>query len=260
MNIIIKKSLKFALYYIFVKNKVFSSYLSFYAYLSRLLKGFMYKIIIIILAIFVISCNKDSAIELNNSADNQVVTSKKTDEDFTIKTKKIALHSKAKKVVEEWQEYQSVAEFIPKFYKTSTKEALINANLFYELTTYLKDSIRVDLFKTPSVKIRLNVLNNEALRLFDMDSIPNITNKEVIHETKNIVNAFNALNIKINNEVNKNLITKDLSGFNHLFEKEEDSLNIKPINIKNKQLKTNKRRKLLSKKRIKPLSFSKPVK
>ena len=116
------------------------------------------------------------------------------------------------------------------------------------------------MFKTPSVKIRLNVLNNEALRLFDMDSIPNITNKEVIHETKNIVNAFNALNIKINNEVNKNLITKDLSGFNHLFEKEEDSLNIKPINIKNKQLKTNKRRKLLSKKRIKPLSFSKPVK
>jgi len=220
----------------------------------------MYKIVLIFFAVFIVSCSKDTITETVQSSDNQEVIKKNIDESFTVTATKVTLHSEAKKIVEDWQEYQSVADFIPKFYKTSTKEVLINSNQFYELTSHLKDSIRIKMFKTPSVKIRLNVLNNEALRLFDMDSIPSITNKEVIHETKNIINAFNALNIKINNEVNKNLITKDLAGFNHLFEKEEDSLNIKPININTKKLKATKRRKLLGKKRIKPLKFSKPLK
>ena len=220
----------------------------------------MYKIVLIFFAVFIVSCSKDTITETVQSSDNQEVIKKNIDESFTVTATKVTLHSEAKKIVEDWQEYQSVADFIPKFYKTSTKEVLINSNQFYELTSHLKDSIRIKMFKTPSVKIRLNVLNNEALRLFDMDSIPSITNKEVIHETKNIINAFNALNIKINNEVNKNLITKDLAGFNHLFEKEEDSLNIKPININTKKLKATKRRKLLGRKRIKPLKFSKPLK
>ena len=66
------------------------------------------------------------------------------------------------------------------------------------------------------------MLHNEALRLFDMDSIPSITNKEIIQENKNILDAFNAVNMKINSIVKKELIIKDLSEFNHLFKKPQE--------------------------------------
>lgn len=185
------------------------------------------------------------------------------DQSFSLTQKKIRLHEEAKKVIENWQEYQAVAEFILKFDKTSTKEALLNSNQFYELTTFLKDSIRIKNFKKSSVKVRLNVLNNEALRLFDMDSIPSITNKEVIQEVNKIANAFNALNIKINNVIKRDLLVKDLSGFNHLFEK-EDSLKLKPLispklikKIKSNKKKQKLRNKRIKNKRIKPLAIKK---
>ena len=215
--------------------------------------------IIIVLSLIIISCTNDIK---NDTINPKLVNVKKDnaidDEPFKIKLKKESLHSEAKKSVENWQEYQAVSDFIPKFYNTTTKGALFNSIQFYELTSHLKDSTKIKRFKTPSMKIRINVLNNEALRLFDMDSIPSITNKEVIHETENIVNAFNALNIKINNSIKRELLSKDLSEFNHLFEK-KDSLKIKPINQtpKQKSLKIEKRKKQLRKKRIKPLSFTK---
>lgn len=167
------------------------------------------------------------------------------------------LHKEAQNSVENWQEYQEVSLFMPKFYNTSTKEILLNASEFYELTTHLKDSIRVKNFKQPSVKIRLNVLQNEALRLFDMDSIPSITNKEVVQEVKNIINAFNALNTKINNTVKRDLLDKDLSDFNVLFEHPKDSL--MPIALEKTIVKSKIKRKkvkksiLKNKKRIKAL-------
>jgi len=210
--------------------------------------------LILFLSFFILSCNNDSK---NIVASKKEETQKNTstdDEVFKINLKKVALHSEAKKIVEDWQEYLSVSEFIPKFYNTSTKEALFNSIEFYKLTSYLKDSTKIKRFKKPSIKIRINVLNNEALRLFDMDSIPSITNKEVIHETENIINAYNALNIKINNSIKRELISKDLLEFNHLFEK-NDSLKIKPIKktINQKKMKMKKRKKELRKKRIKPL-------
>ncbi|HIP26426.1 MAG TPA: hypothetical protein EYG80_02095, partial [Flavobacteriaceae bacterium] len=174
--------------------------------------------LVLLTFLLLLSCKNDSDNEIKKVESNITKTSiNNEDEKFTIQAKKVILHSEAKKAIENWQEYISVSDFISKFYNTSTKEVLLNSAQFYELTSHLKDSIRLDRFKKPSLKIRLNVLNNEALRLFDMDSIPSITNKEVIHETENIINAYNALNIKINNSVKRDLLSNDLSGFNHLF-------------------------------------------
>ncbi len=213
---------------------------------------------ILLLGFFIFSCNNDMKNEIISSTKLTQKNNTTDDTIFKISLKKVRLHSKAKKVVEDWQEYLAVSEFIPKFYNTSTKEALFNAIEFYKLTSYLKDSTQIKRFTKPSIKTRINVLNNEALRLFDMDSIPSITNKEVIHETENIINAFNALNIKINNAVKKELLSKDLAEFNHLFEK-KDTLEIKPVQQtkKQKKLKLEKRKKTLRKKRIKPLQHKK---
>lgn len=205
----------------------------------------------LLLSFFIFSCDNNLK---NETLSNKEIAQKSNatdDEFFKITLKKVKLHSEAKKVVEDWQEYIAVSEFIPEFYNTSTKQALFNSIEFYKLTSYLKDSTKIEQFTKPSIKTRINVLNNEALRLFDMDSIPSITNKEVIHETENIINAYNALNIKINNSVKRELLAKDLSEFNHLFEK-KDTLKIKPRNETINQKKM-KRKKELRKKRIKPL-------
>ena len=211
----------------------------------------------LILLLLILSCKDDTKTTISKeSIQKKAVVVKEIDTNFTISVKKKKLHREAKKIVEDWQEYQAISEFIPKFYKTSTKEALLNSAQLYELTTYLKDSIRIKNFDKPSFKIRLNVLNNEALRLFDMDSIPSITNPEVIHETKNIINAFNALNTKINNEVKRDLLVKDLSEFDGIFESENMDT-IKPINKSLKKTKLKKPKRLLKNKRIKPLTNKK---
>jgi len=206
----------------------------------------MNKYIFFLFIITFVSCDKDAKLEdVEKTNDSKTIYE---DVSFKVNIKNQKLHSEAKHAVEDWLEYQNVSDFIPKFYNTSTKEALFNSIEFYKLTSFLKDSTKIERFIKPSVKTRINVLNNEALRLFDMDSITSITNKEIIHETNNIINAFNALNIKINNSVNRDLLTKDLSEFNHIFDK--DSSNIEPINNKQKKI-------MQRKKRIKPLSMIK---
>ncbi|WP_457618374.1 hypothetical protein, partial [Lutibacter sp.] len=62
----------------------------------------------------------------------------------------------------------------------------------------MKDSIRIEKLKQPSVIARLNVLENEALRLADMATIHSISNEEVKNEVEKIVEIYSAVNSKIN--------------------------------------------------------------
>ena len=56
-------------------------------------------------------------------------------------------------------------------------------------------------------------LHNETLRLADMETIPSITESEVIEENNNILDAYSALNLKINNIVNQENLNQELSSF-----------------------------------------------
>ena len=219
---------------------------------------------ILFLGILLFSCNKKENLTTNISIKkDSILVEEKEDLRFTNKASIQKLHAEAIKIMDDWQEYQSVAAFIQKFQKTSTKEILLNSNQFYELTTYLKDSIRLQRFKEPSVKIRLNVLNNEALRLFDMDSIPSITNKEVIKETEKIINAFNALNSKINSVVKRDLLTNSLTEVAPVFEEDKELSKItKKVVASKSKLREDKKKSFknlkidksfLKNKRIKPL-------
>ena len=109
----------------------------------------------------------------------------------------------AKKKVKDWPEYQQLDELLINFYSISNNEAL---NLSKELsltTQQLKDSIKIDRFKEPDISIRINVLHNNALRLNDMASITSINPIEVKDEIQKILDAFSALNAKINNITNQ---------------------------------------------------------
>jgi hypothetical protein len=167
-----------------------------------------------------------------------------------IQKRKIKLNTDAEKVVGNWKEYVAVAEFIPKFYKSTTTEILSNSQQLLVLSRQLKDSIRVKKFDKHSFRIRLNVFYNETMRLADMDSIPNITQKEIIQENNNIAQAFSAINAKINAMVNKEKLETDLKEFDSVF-KFKDSIeeNENKTTIKKNP---NEKRKII-KKRIQPL-------
>ncbi len=111
----------------------------------------------------------------------------------------ITLSPEAKKKVEHWGDYQNLDELLIKFYSISPNEALDLSENLSKITQQLKDSIKIERFKQPDIGIRINVLHNNALRLTDMTTITTIKHTEVQLEIQNILDAFSALNSKINN-------------------------------------------------------------
>ncbi|MCF6168445.1 hypothetical protein [Lutibacter sp.] len=136
----------------------------------------------------------------------------------------------AKKAVSDWKEYRNVDKFILKYYNISTMEALQNARELSELVKQMKDSIRVEKLKQPSVIARLNVLENESLRLADMATIHSISNEEVKNEVEKIVEIYSAVNSKINTIYKVAAIQKSLEVDTEI-----------PIEIKKKPAKRPKR-------------------
>lgn len=104
----------------------------------------------------------------------------------------------AKVVLDTWKEYQLVDEMLLKYYSISTLEALSNADELSRLVRMMKDSIKIENLKKPNIIARINVLENETLRLADMATIPSISKKEVKEEVNNILAIYSAMNSKIN--------------------------------------------------------------
>lgn len=104
--------------------------------------------------------------------------------------------SKAK--ITNWKEYQNTSENLKFFANISANEALNNAILLSKNIKLLKDSIRPKDLINSSFKTRINVLENEALRLKDMTLISAITAQEVHEQVEKIIAAFSATNSKIN--------------------------------------------------------------
>lgn len=156
---------------------------------------------IFIFIISITSCKKKESPQVKN--DNTVIDTIKMENQKDIRSIGETLIPEAKNKIENWKEYQQLDELLTDFYSISTNEAL---NLSKELSTttqQLKDSVKIERFKQPDISIRINVLHNYALRLNDMTSISTINSAEVKTEIQNILDAFSALNSKINNITNQ---------------------------------------------------------
>ena len=166
------------------------------------------KVILLSLIALFVSCTKTISKKNDEiSRDSLIGNTDKVNFQIT------KLNSKAIKLVETWDEYQNIDELLKQYQNINANLALLNAKELAVLTKQLKDSIRVERLKIPSVKIRLNVLHNETLRLADMSTIPSITEEEVVIENSNILNAYSALNLKINNIVNQENLNEELGSF-----------------------------------------------
>lgn len=175
--------------------------------------------IVLLIGLFTVSCNKEvlSTKQLPEKVKNDTTILK-------IKTHlPVQLNAQAKEEMSNWLEYQNLSEFIPNLYKTDTKQALFDSQRILELSKQLKDSIRIKKMDIPSFRARLHVLYNESLRLADMDSIKSITPEEVVLQTKNIVNAYDAINSKINMLISQERLEENLKEFDSIINKQDST-------------------------------------
>lgn len=105
--------------------------------------------------------------------------------------------------IQDWEELKAVDNFLGRFQKVSANEVLSNALELKGLVKVLKDSVKPTLFNDDSFTARINILYNETLRLADMTTIPAIKADEVHLQTEKIIDAFSAVNAKVNTILSK---------------------------------------------------------
>lgn len=168
-----------------------------------------YPLLFVLLVLLYSSCNRKS----KNEEVPQYVTEQEQVPKLESSAPIVGLNPDSEELVAEWGEYQDVSEMIVRYREITKADALLNSVELEELTRYLKDSVRSEKLDIPSVRMRLNVLHNEAKRLADMATIPTITDSEVLEENDKILNAYADLNIKINDMSRQEKINRELGDF-----------------------------------------------
>ena len=162
----------------------------------------------LILVISISSCKKKESTFVNNDSD--VSDTINIDHQKDIRSIGETLLPESKKKVKDWNEYEQLDQLLTKFYSISPTEALNLSKELSTITQQLKDSVTIERFTYPDISIRINVLNNHALRLKDMSTISAIKSGEVKNEIQSILDAFSALNAKINNITKQEKLEKEL--------------------------------------------------
>ncbi len=152
----------------------------------------MKNAIYLFLFVLFVSCADKEQKTVNNNQPKALLSVSKTHASIE------QIKQEFKKEVEGWKELNSINTFISRFEKTSPNAALSNALELRDLVKNLNDSIVPSLYDIPSFKARVNILNNEVLRLADLTSIPAVTADEVNIEVDKIIAAVSSLNSKIN--------------------------------------------------------------
>lgn len=150
------------------------------------------KYIFYIVVFFLISCDDASQNKIEQNTPKPLLSVAKEHSNV------VAVKSIYKKEIENWEELNSLNSVMSRFSKISPNEALSNALELKDLVKSLKDSITPTVFNIPSFNARVNLLNNEVLRLVDLTYISAITAEEVNKQVDKTLAAFSALNSKIN--------------------------------------------------------------
>ena len=144
--------------------------------------------------------------------------------------------------ITDWKEYKIVDELIEGYKHTSPQEALINSSDLQQNILFLKDSLNIQSLKTPAFRSRLNVLENEVLRLSDMAEIPTITSIEVNAQIDKILLVYGSLNDKINTVYDQEQFNAEINLDDFFVLEEKKSTDTKKTEKKN--IKKRKRRNL----------------
>ena len=211
----------------------------------------------LLLVFFTISCKKNS----DSEEAPEYVTDRELAPTLKSESPVVGLNKESEELVKNWKEYQDFNELIVQYREITKADALLNSNELEELAQYLKDSIRVEKLDIPAVRMRLNVLHNEAKRLSDMSTIPTITDEEVQAENNNVLDAFAALNIKINDLGNQERINRELAKFDEMPQVEYDSLMVEydTLPVKTDVMTPSEKDTLKASEKVKPKKIVKQV-
>jgi len=123
----------------------------------------------------------------------------------------VKLDSSAMEMIKDWKEYNIADELLRTYENTSPQGAFDNVNDLKDVTEALKDSLDIEILKTSAFRSRLNVFENEVLRLADMYDIPAITATEVNAQIDKLFFLFGCLNSKINTVNNQEAYNKEIN-------------------------------------------------
>ncbi len=167
------------------------------------------KLFFITFLLIIISC-KDKTLKKEQSENNEKIVT--ISENYINKINE-SLSPDGEKMVKSWKEYERINNLLQNYQSYNVSRSLLNAEELAKLAQELKDSIRISELQISSVKIRLHVIHNEALRLKDMSDLKKISDEEVKQEKSKIFESFSALNSKINNMVEQEDINEELKDF-----------------------------------------------
>jgi hypothetical protein len=165
----------------------------------------MKKFLILLFLISLVACKNSNSTPQENILKPELDILKK----HQINTKLSVL---SKEKIKAWNEYETVNNDLKKYTNISANEALNNAVELAKNIKYLKDSIRPKELINNSFRTRVNVLENESLRLKDMTLIRNAITVDAINlQVDKVLNAFSATNSKINTIYSQLEIEKEIS-------------------------------------------------
>ncbi len=100
--------------------------------------------------------------------------------------------------IKDWQEYFTLKDYLEQWKAITPKEALDNALELNSLTKNAKDSIPIGPLKTPTFKARINVFQNEVLKLVDLTYLSAKSANNTTKQMATIFQTFSNMNLKIN--------------------------------------------------------------
>ena len=183
-----------------------------------------YFIFLLILCVY-FGCKKGT-----QTTDEEIIKN-----DISIITKHkpyVKLDSSAMEMIKDWKEYNITDELLRTYENTSPQGAFDNVNDLKDVTEALIDSLDIETLKTPAFKSRLNVFENEVLRLVDMYDIPAITATEVNDQIDKLLFLFGCLNAKINTVNDQETYNEEIN-LDDFFLLAKDSITEKKIERKN---------------------------
>lgn len=198
----------------------------------------MLKLEHFILLIFIVlsSCKKQVQVKKETTIKKSKMSIAKTHK------KSVEISDLAQKEIESWKEYKDVNSFLSRFHNISPNEALGMAIELEGLTKTMRDSLKIKELKVNALKARVNVFENEVLRLVDMTLISAIKDHEVNKQIDKVLLVFSGLNEKINTIYSKKKFDEEID-LNNFFEldtntekKRNDNFqkNVKDVKLKEK--------------------------
>lgn len=144
--------------------------------------------------LLVISCgDNDKKMDSSGVKDSIVSNDEKIQSKINI-----TLSKASRDAVKDWSEFEEVDDFMLNYYSISKSDALSLSAELNDLVTLMRDSVRVETLNVPTIQARLNVLQNETLRLMDMSTINSITYEEVSQEVYSILEVYDSFLSRIN--------------------------------------------------------------